>query len=147
MLRLRAPDTCRIPSKNYAFQRIIARSPTLARCVASPRKRSWTIRNPLSILEHENRAAIRALRFAAILDDRQIHAWMRIPQRHFRQRTRQRQLRARDFVTALRVGRFGGVVGDGWAAHGAVDPEESHILAESPRAHLSACSSGNSLVS
>src|SRR5690242_3074009 len=99
-----------------------------------------------SILEHENRTAIGTLRFSAILDDRQIDARMRIPQRHFRQRTRQRQLRTGDFVTALRVGRFGGVIGGGGTAHGAIHREENHILADSPP-HLPARSMGSSLVS
>src|SRR5690348_6660510 len=71
-----------------------------------------------SILEYEHRAAVRTLRFAAIRLDRQVDARMRIPQRHFRQRARQRQLRARDLVTTLRVGRLGGM--DGWAAHGLI---------------------------
>jgi hypothetical protein len=72
---------------------------------------------------------------------------MRIPERHFRQRTRQWQLRAGDLVTALRVGLLrGGVIGGGWAAHGTIRREQNRILSESPPAHLPAFSIGSTFV-
>ena len=52
------------------------------------------------------RAAIGAIGFAAIRLDRQVHARMRIPQCHRRQRAAQRQVGAADFVAHAGIPTF-----------------------------------------
>src|SRR5690606_40656251 len=63
---------------------------------------------PASVHQHEMGAAVRALRLAAVLLDRQVDARVRIPQRHCRCRAAQRQLRAMDLVTLAGVGGSAG---------------------------------------
>lgn len=78
------------------------------------------VHRPVSVGEHEQRAAIRALGFAVgLVFDRQVHARMRVPQRHFRRRAAQRQVAAVHGVTRLRIGGRGG----GLAHGGAVERE------------------------
>ncbi len=65
--------------------------------------------------QHEHGTAVRALRFAiGLVFDRQVHARMRVPQRHFRGRAAQRQIAAVHGVALLGVGgRSGGMAHGG----------------------------------